>query len=133
MLGSGRLPLGLVPDTLSAFAALGFLEGALKYGRYNWRVAGVRSSIYHDAIRRHLAKWWAGEEVDQKTGVPHLASILASVGILLDSALVGKLADDRPPPAPIANLVDAMEADVARLKALFADKSPKQYTILDRE
>lgn len=124
-----RLPLHLVPSTLEAYAALAFAEGDAKYGGYNWREAGVRASVYHSAMRRHLAKWWNGEFADPKTGVPHLAYIIAGAGIVLDARLSGKLTDDRPPSAPVAELIDALAADVARVRALFADAAPGAYRI----
>jgi hypothetical protein len=130
-IGSGKLPLELVPDTIPAYLALSFLEGALKYGRFNWRVAGVRASIYAAAARRHLNKWWNGEDCDPKTKVHHLASVMACCGIVLDAELCGKLTDDRPPRADIGKLIETLEGTVAHLKALFADHSPKQYTIAD--
>ncbi|CAN7314047.1 DUF5664 domain-containing protein [Bosea sp. LjRoot9] len=130
-LAVAKLPLHLVPDTIEAYAALAFAEGASKYGAYNWRVAGVLASVYHSALKRHLAKWHNGEEADPKTGVPHLASIIACAGILLDARLCGKLTDDRPPAAPISDLIDGMEADVARVFAMFADRMPKHFTIED--
>lgn len=131
-IGSTKIDLGLVPDTLLVYAALGFTEGALKYGRYNWRIAGVRASIYRAALQRHLVKWWNGEEADPVTGVPHLASALCCIGILIDSSQVGNLNDDRPPSiAGIGQWVDEIEKDVAHLKQLHADKSPHQYTIAD--
>lgn len=132
-IGSTKLSYGLVPDTIPTFAALAFTEGATKYGSYNWRVAGVRASIYRDALERHLKKWWNGEEVDPKTGVPHLASVIACAGIILDAALVGKLTDDRPPKAPMSELIDSMESKVAHLKELHKDKHPKHQTELDQE
>jgi len=131
-IGSTKLSMGLVPDSLRAFAALAFTEGALKYGRYNWRLAGVRSSIYRDAIDRHLSAWWNGEDTDPGTGIPHLASVLACVGIILDADVSDTLTDDRPPRQPMLKpLIDAMSDDVARLKGIHADKHPYQYTIKD--
>ena len=41
-IGSRKLMLHVVPSTVDIYAALGFTEGALKYGKFNWRVAGVR-------------------------------------------------------------------------------------------
>jgi hypothetical protein len=131
VIGSGKLPLELVPDTAVAYMALSFLEGALKYGRFNWRVAGVRSSIYAAAMRRHQKKWWNGEDCDPKTKVHHLASVMACCAIVLDAELVGKLTDDRPPRADMDRLIDSLEATVGHLKELFKDHSPKQYTIAD--
>lgn len=132
-IGSTKLDFGLVPDTGDAHVALAFLEGALKYGRYNWRIAGVRASIYHAAQRRHMAKWWNGEDKDPKTRVLHLANARACIDILLDAALCGKLTDDRPPSARrLSRLIDrdTLRA-AAHLRKLFKNHNPKQFTIKD--
>ena len=126
-----RLPLHLVPDTMTVFAALAFVEGDAKYGGYNWRVAGVRASVYRSAVDRHLKKWWNGEWADPKTGVPHLASALAGIAIILDAHVADKLTDDRPPPVPLSSLIDGAEADVRSIMDLFADRNPKRWTIGD--
>lgn len=130
-IGSTKLPLHLVPSSLKVYAAVSFLEGATKYGAFNWRIAGVRASIYKSALERHLEKWWNGEWADAKTGVPHLASVIACAGIILDADLCGKLNDDRPPAAPVAELIDGLEGLVAKLKALHAEHDPHHYTIAD--
>lgn len=130
-IGSAKLHVGLVPDTLVVFAAMAFTEGAAKYGRFNWRVAGVRASIYHDALRRHLAKWWNGEDCDPETGVPHLASVVACAAILIDAGALDKLTDDRPPPAPLGLEITLAEAVAGKVKELFAEHDPKQWTIRD--
>jgi hypothetical protein len=90
IVGSSKLDPGCVPDSITMGAAMAFLEGALKYGRFNWRVAGVRASIYHAAARRHLAKWWNGQDRDKKTRVHHLDSVIACLGIIRDAELVRK-------------------------------------------
>lgn len=135
-IGSTKLQLELVPDTIEAEVALAYLEGALKYGRYNWRVAGVRSSVYYAAMKRHQKKWWNGEDADKKTRVKHLASVMACCGILLDAELCGMLEDDRAPYAPIGELMDSPEmlARIAHLKTLFEDyePKPKQYVLADK-
>lgn len=123
-----KLPLDLVPASLKVFATLAFTEGAAKYGAYNWRVSGARASIYKAALERHLESWWNGEDVDPQTGVPHLASILACAGILLDAGLARKLNDDRPPHVAMGNLIRGLEGDVHRIRALFADRSPQHCT-----
>jgi hypothetical protein len=132
VIGQTKLPMGLVPDSMTAYASLAFLEGALKYGRYNWRAAGVRSSVYRDALDRHLSRWWNGEDVDPDTLVPHLASALACIAIILDADLSGKLTDDRPPrQEDLPKLISAMQGNIAHLKERFKDYDPHQYTIED--
>lgn len=134
--GSAKLDMGLVPWTLMVCAARAFLEGALKYGRFNWRIAGVRSSIYHAALLRHVAKWWNGQDYDKQTRVHHLDNAIACLTILRDAELYGKLNDDRPPcpdPDAMAAMIDAAAEDVGRLKEIFKGHDPKQYTISDTE
>jgi hypothetical protein len=132
LIGATKLPLGLVPDVLVTEVSLAFLEGALKYGRYNWRAAGVRASIYHDALMRHIFKWWNGEERDATTRVRHLANAGACIAILLDAELQGKLIDDRPIAQPgLSARIDEAMAIIKHLQELFKDHNPKQYTIMD--
>lgn len=134
IIGSTKIDLGNVPDSMRVHAAAAFLEGALKYGRFNWRIAGVRASIYHAALIRHVAKWWAGQDRDPVTRVRHLANALACIAIILDAEIYGKLNDDRPPcpdPDAMARLIDGQSVNIAFLKALFKTYNPKQYTIHD--
>lgn len=126
-IGSKKLPLDLVPSTLKVYAALAFLEGALKYGAYNWRKSGVRASIYKAALERHLDKYWNGEWADPKTNVPHLASVLACAGIILDAHTASTLTDDRPPVIPLSVLIDDSDKQVEHLKEMFKDHNPVQY------
>lgn len=132
-IGAGKASLELVPDTLVVESSIAYLEGALKYGQFNWRVAGVRSSIYRAAMQRHLFRWWNGEDADPETGVKHLASVAACVGILLDAELCDKLNDDRPPRVNIGKLLDDAIRHAPKLHAMFKDKNPEQWTALKLE
>lgn len=133
-IGVDKLPLDLVPQTGIVFESLAFLEGALKYGAFNWRIVGVRSSIYFAACLRHLFKWWNGEECDPKTRVPHLANARACLNILLDARGLGKLTDDRPPMSPeMVKLIDEAQEIVVHLKKTFEDCNPRHFTIADSE
>jgi hypothetical protein len=133
MIAGGKVSPSLVPSSATLATAMAFLEGALKYGRYNWRVAGVRASVYYDALNRHAMAWWNGEDIDPKSGLPHLYKMSACIAILIDADLVGKLNDDRPPRADVAGLIERLEEQVRMLKEMNADKNPYQYTILDGE
>jgi hypothetical protein len=132
-IGSTKLPLNLVPSTLQAYAAVSFAEGASKYGAFNWRIAGVRASIYVAALQRHLMKWFNGEECDPKTKVPHLASVIACAGIILDARSCGKLTDDRPPAVDMERLIAELEDVVKHVYGLHAHMQPHHNTIADGE
>ena len=77
--------------------ALAIFEGARKYGRFNWREDGVRSSVYIDALFRHVGAWQEGEEIDEDSGMSHLIKAQACLHILRDAQIRGKMVDDRPP------------------------------------
>lgn len=132
--GAKKLDLGLVPETALVSLAMAFLEGALKYGRYNWRIAGVSASTYYAAFNRHTKKWWNGQDADPKTRVMHLDNAMACLAIIRDAEVYGMLTDDRPPcpdPDAMARLIDDAEGTIAHLKAEFAEHNPHQFTIAD--
>jgi hypothetical protein len=54
------------------------------------------------------------------------------MAIIIDAYTVGKLVDDRPPSClQVSSVIDGMAGDVARLKEVFKDYNPHQYTIED--
>ncbi len=126
LIGTNKVPMSLVPAVSIAYQSLGHLEGHLKYGKVNWREAGVKFTIYIDAMLRHIEKLCDGQWEDPETRVPHLGSILACAGILVDAYECGKLIDDRPKqgnPEAIDRLADV----VKHLRTLHADKNPKHF------
>lgn len=132
--GSDKLPLHLWPETATALGCLGCLDGMLKYGRNNWRAAGVRTSIYVDACRRHINAFFdAGEDVDPDSGLDHLAHALACLAIIVDARAAGKLTDDRMVKGGYRQLVEDITPHVKRLKEKHADKHPHHYTIKDNQ
>lgn len=128
-IGTDKLPLGLVPGSALAYQSLGHLEGNLKYGLANWRAAGVRTSIYIDALLRHTLKFVNGEWEDPETHVPHLGSMGACINIIIDAYECGKLVDDRPKSAPVAAVIDRLSDVVKHLRELHKDKHPHHWVI----
>lgn len=96
-IGVQKAPIHFVPVRVIFEIGLGMLEGALKYGGHNYRIAGVRSSIYYDALMRHIGAWWEGEDIDPESGLPHVVKALSCLAVLRDAQHNGKLTDDRPP------------------------------------
>lgn len=134
MVGSNKIPYHLWPNTATALGSLACLEGNLKYGRTNWRAAGVKASIYYDACIRHLNAWFdEGEEEDPDSGLPHLAHALACIAIIVDAKAAGKLTDDRLIRGGYRRFIDAITPHVKRLKEKHADKNPRHFYIQDSE
>jgi len=97
-----------VPVLYEVGAAL--TEGARKYGGYNWRVAGVRTSVYIDATRRHLDSFWEGEDIDPDSGLSHITKAIASLTVFRDAMIQGMVAnDDRPPRTEAPFMVEGQE------------------------
>lgn len=96
-IGSKKVSPSTVPAHVLMSASLAMLEGAIKYARHNYRVAGVRSSVYYDASLRHLFAWWEGEDIDPDSGLSHIDKAIASLIVLKDAMVMDKLTDDRPP------------------------------------
>lgn len=130
-IGSGKVPLHLWPNTASVYGSMALLDGALKYGRMNYRAVGVRASIYYDAARRHLDAWFEGETMDPDSGLPHLAHVLACAAILVEATVKGNMRDDRNFPTNYRALMEGMTPQVEQLKEKYADRDPKHYTIED--
>lgn len=90
-------PWHLLPGPVIAEVGLAMLEGAAKYGRHNYRSAGVRASVYLDATARHLIAWWSGEDIDPDSGLSHVTKAITSLTVLRDAQLQGLCTDDRAP------------------------------------
>lgn len=132
--GRAKLPVHLWPPAATAYGSLGMLEGQLKYGRNNFRATEVAASVYYAAAMRHLEAWYEGAD-DTDEGGPHLGNALACLAIIIDAKVNGSLIDDR----NFTNAPGAFDAEVKRLtlvsahlKALFADRTPKQWDARDK-
>ncbi len=95
--GIKKAPLSTVSAPVFMEVGLAMLEGARKYGRHNYRVVGVKSSVYYDASMRHLMSWWEGEDIDPDSGLSHVTKAIATLVVLRDAMLNKKCDDDRPP------------------------------------
>ncbi len=131
-IGDTKVPLWLLSPIAKAHWALGQYAGMLKYGAWNWRKAGVRTSVYLSAMERHMEAYKSGEMYDPVDGSHHLGNIMACCAILLDADAAGKLTDDRPPSVGVRNTFRFVEDTMAKLKEKYKDKNPKHYTIEDQ-
>lgn len=119
--GIQKVPFSVIPVPVLWELGLAMLEGALKYGRHNYRKAGVRASVYYDAVMaRHLPAWWEGEDIDPASGVHHITKAIASLTVLRDSMIRGNWVDDRPPKSNPA-LMEHYNAQVKVLLEKYSD------------
>lgn len=96
-----------VPVLYEIGAAL--LEGERKYGGYNWRVAGVRTSVYINATRRHLDDFWEGKDIDSDSGLSHITKAIASLVVFRDAQIQNMVANDDRPPSSVPFMAEGQE------------------------
>lgn len=97
------------------------LEGARKYGRHNYRVAGVRASVYVDAAMGHITQWFEGEDIDPDSGLNHITKALATLAVMRDAMLNDKFMDDRPPKCKLDVIRKDLQAKVEAIIERYPD------------
>lgn len=117
--GSSKVPMNMLPEAAIVHGSLAMLEGALKYGKKNYRHYPVKASVYLDAIERHKEKYASGEDADKTTRVKHLGSIIAGASILLDAELHGTLIDDRDYSDKVSGMIDQTAEIVQHLQSIY--------------
>jgi hypothetical protein len=130
-IGDRKLPLWLLSPIAKAHWALAQFSGQIKYGAWNWRISGIRKSVYLSAIQRHFDGILSGEKYDPIDGTRHEANIMACCAILLDAEAAGKIVDDRPPMVDMRPTYVELEALMVKLKKQYECMAPRHYTIAD--
>ena len=69
-------------------------KGAEKYADHNWR-RGYDWSLSFAALQRHAWQFWAGEDNDAETGLPHMASVAFHALALIEFAQTHPEFDNR--------------------------------------
>lgn len=92
--GQKDIQLSMVPTEFEAEFGRVYAKGAEKYDRDNW-TKGYAWSLSYDAMRRHLRLWWGGEELDDETGLSHLAHAAWHCATLFTFLDEGLGTDDR--------------------------------------
>lgn len=127
MVGIRKVPFSVLPTPVLWEASLGMMEGALKYGRHNYRAIGVRASVYYDATQRHLTDWWEGQDIDPASKLHHISKAISSLMVLRDAMIRGMCEDDRPP-ATDPEFFQILNDRASELVDIHKDKNPKHYT-----
>lgn len=117
--GVRKAGMSCVPSEVLMELGLAMQEGARKYGRHNYRIAGVRASVYYDAALRHLMAWWEGEDIDPDSGLSHLVKAMACCLVIRDSIFYGGWVDDRPP-----SLNSGWQGDLNKKASDLIDRMP---------
>lgn len=109
LIGVKKPDLTLVPPAGMLWESQAMMDGAAKYGPYNWRSNPVFLRVYIAAAMRHLQQLLDGEDFDPKSGVHHVGHARACLGIIADAAETGNLKDDRPVKGPAGDMIRRFE------------------------
>lgn len=98
IIGATKVPLGLVPPVFIANTAMALMEGAGKYGPFNWRRTSspVQMMIYLEAAMGHIQALIDGQDIDVDSGLHHVAKAAACCAIILDATACNNMIDNRP-------------------------------------
>lgn len=110
-LGLAKVDLSVVPPAAELHLASAMMDGAAKYGAFNWRENAVIGRVYIAAARRHLLQYLDGEDHDPVSGVHHLGHAMACCAIILDAAATGNLEDNRPLPGAAGRMIRGWSKD----------------------
>lgn len=80
----GKTRIDLIPPEALEMIGQAFTHGAAKYDDHNWR-GGINYSRLYGAVLRHLNAYWKGEDIDEDSGLPHLALAGAELCMLMAS------------------------------------------------
>jgi hypothetical protein len=120
--GNKKPSLSLAPMSAQLAQIEAHLDGALKYGLYNWRINAVEAQTYIDAAMRHLRLFESGEELARDTKVQNLGAVMACCAILIDAELHGMMIDNRVKSKQTCDMLVKAEKTVARLKQMQKDR-----------
>lgn len=107
--GRSKPDVSLVPPVAVIHMADAFMDGAVKYGPYNWREKTVSLRTYIAAAMRHLQQFLDGETVASDSQVHHLGHVEACCAIMLDAISVGNAIDDRPLPGKAGEAIASIQ------------------------
>lgn len=127
LFGAKKVSISKLPAVAVAHAAHAMMDGAQKYGAYNWRDKEVIASIYVDAAKRHIDNFFEGQRRAKDSEVHHLGHAIACLAIILDAEETGNLIDDRPEGDGVSDRVfDEIAEIIERRNAAKAGKRNKR-------
>ncbi len=115
-IGAAKVDFTLIPTSAKVALAKALMDGATKYGPYNWRVEPVQFRTYLGAAERHLESVKEGEWFASDSLIEHLGHVMACCAILIDAMSQNTLIDDRPIHGEGATIIEETNAWIKESK-----------------
>ena len=91
----GKAKLHLLPPKSILEVGKVLTYGAEKYDAENWRKVDDLQNRYTSAALRHIFAHIEGEDVDEETGLSHLAHAMCCLLFKLEDELIGESKEER--------------------------------------
>ena len=112
--GTKEARYDLIPVPALDYLARLYGKGAQKYAEHNWRL-GYNYSLSYAAAQRHMNAFWAGEDIDPETQVPHVINaafhMFALATFLTEHPEMDDRFESRQPPEPSVQEVVGLSFD----------------------
>jgi len=89
-----KLEYGLLPPLALEETVKVLTFGAKKYERDNWKQVPDSKRRYFDALQRHIWAWKKGEQMDEESGLHHLAHAMCCLMFLYEHDIMYSINDD---------------------------------------
>jgi hypothetical protein len=96
LIGATKVDPSVIPPSAILHLATAMMDGAVKYGPFNWRENPVLARVYLAAALRHTLQLLDGEDFDPTSNVHHAGHAMACLAIYLDAMETDNLSDNRP-------------------------------------
>lgn len=84
---AGKSRMALLPPRALKEVARVLTYGAQKYDEHNWKKLENLEPRYMDALLRHVFDYLSGEELDEESGLSHLAHAVCCLLFVLEDKL----------------------------------------------
>jgi hypothetical protein len=101
--GHEKPDFSLIPQLAISEVARVMMYGAKKYDAYNFS-KGEYNTVYCAAALRHINKYLLNQDIDDESGLYHLAHAVSNLMMLLDNDLSGTSIDNRNKAYSIPNI-----------------------------
>lgn len=121
----------LIPPEAAWYEALVYGKGAEKYAERNWEM-GYEWGKTIAALERHIQLFKAGEELDEESGLPHMAHARWHTGVIITFVARNLGTDDRAKGVDLTVMEAATlnQDEITNAKSLsdeYGGKSPEEY------
>ena len=114
----GKLEYGLLPPLALEETVKVLTFGAQKYERDNWQKVPDSKRRYFDAMQRHVWAWKQGEQIDEESGIHHLAHAMCCMMFLYEHDIKYTVDDEVSHIEPVCEIHNQEDKQNVKIRTL---------------